>query len=196
MEIINQKRKKEEIIEVAAREFAEKGYDGANINEIAIMAGIGKGTIYLYFKTKKDLYLETIRAIVDRFNEMSEQIVSMDLNPFEKLKLVIETFFQLERESIFYLKLWSRHQFQHNPVFPEEVSKIFKDLRQPLCEIIEEGVEKGEFSTPYPTVTGYFILSLIVMLMPNLQRPNSVPLVQEEERIPFILDIVRKLLQK
>lgn len=190
------KPKKTEIIEVAAREFAEKGYDGANINEIAIMAGIGKGTIYLYFKTKKELYLETIRTIVDRFNKTSDNIISMDLNSFEKLKLTIETFFQLERESISFLKLWSRYQFQNNPVFPEEVSEIFKDLRQPLCEIIEEGVEKGEISTPYPTVIGYFILSMIVMLMPTLQRPNSLPLVKEEERIPFILDIVRKLLKK
>lgn len=194
MEVANSK--KTEIIEVAAREFAEKGYDGANINEIAIMAGIGKGTIYLYFKTKKELYLETIRAIVAQFNETSDKIISMDLNSFEKLKLTIETFFQLERESISFLKLWSRHQFQHTPVFPEEVSEIFKDLRQPLCEIIEEGVKKEEFSTTYPTAIGYFILSLIVMLMPTLQRPNSLPLIREEERIPFILDIVRKLLQK
>src|SRR5215467_12029077 len=51
------------IIQVAAREFARLGFDQANINVIAEQAGIGKGTIYLYFENKRDLFLVMLRFI-------------------------------------------------------------------------------------------------------------------------------------
>src|SRR5581483_6499116 len=51
------------IIHEAAREFARLAFDQANINVIAEQAGIGKGTIYLYFENKRDLFLVMLRFI-------------------------------------------------------------------------------------------------------------------------------------
>src|SRR6266542_2337395 len=51
------------IIGVAASEFARLGFDQANINVIAEQAGMGKGTIYLYFENKRDLFLAMLRSI-------------------------------------------------------------------------------------------------------------------------------------
>ena len=45
------------IIREAASEFARLGFEQANINTIAEQAGIGKGTIYLYFENKRELFL-------------------------------------------------------------------------------------------------------------------------------------------
>lgn len=54
---------RQRILRVAVSEFARLGFDQANINVIAEQAGIGKGTIYLYFATKRDLFLEMSRFI-------------------------------------------------------------------------------------------------------------------------------------
>jgi AcrR family transcriptional regulator len=51
------------IIREAASEFARLGFDAANINIIAEQAGVGKGTIYLYFENKRDLFLSMLRFI-------------------------------------------------------------------------------------------------------------------------------------
>jgi len=51
-----QKGKKVRIIEAAARVFAQKGYAGAAVADIAVKAEIGKGTIYAYFDSKEDLF--------------------------------------------------------------------------------------------------------------------------------------------
>ena len=51
------------IMHEAASEFARLGFDQANINVIAEQAGIGKGTIYLYFESKRDLFLSMLRSI-------------------------------------------------------------------------------------------------------------------------------------
>jgi len=49
-----------EILESARKVFARKGFTGATMDEIAAAAGLAKGTLYLYFKSKRDVYLKTL----------------------------------------------------------------------------------------------------------------------------------------
>lgn len=191
-----QRAKREEILKSAATEFADKGYDKANINDISTNAGMGKGTVYLYYRTKKNLYLAVVQTIVDQFNAMSEHILALQIRPIEKIAMVVETFFSLETSLLPFLKIWARHQFQSDPVFPEEVAEIFKNLQQPLCDIIDQGVESGEFSTSNPTAVGYLLLNWIVMLIPNLQPSYAVPTIKREERFPFLMEVAQKVLQR
>lgn len=55
------KAKRELILKSAAEVFAAKGFHDASINEIALKANIGKGTVYEYFSSKNELFLEVIR---------------------------------------------------------------------------------------------------------------------------------------
>jgi len=79
------KRKRERIYRNAAAEFARHGYHKANVNSIARRAGIGKGSIYLYFKDKRDLY-EAARIQ----NEVFDLIAQMELDPVTKIEKVFE----------------------------------------------------------------------------------------------------------
>ena len=62
------KRRKEarpsEIVDAATSVFAENGYAGANLDEVARRAGVAKGTLYRYFETKEDLFRAVARAAV------------------------------------------------------------------------------------------------------------------------------------
>ncbi|HWJ77106.1 MAG TPA: TetR/AcrR family transcriptional regulator [Niallia sp.] len=179
------------IIEVAAKEFSEKGYDNSNINEIAIMSGIGKGTIYLYFKTKKELYLATMQTVVDMFNEASKQVMSLNCPPLEKLKICMELLFDFEEVGLPFLILWSRYQFQNNPDFQEDVSKIFSNLEQPFCDIVKQGVKEGTFHTKYAEEAGYLILSMVTMLIPSLQAKPLLVGKEKEEKVEFLLNFIK-----
>lgn len=186
----SKKLKREKIIQIAAKEFAEKGYDAANINEIAVLSGIGKGSIYLYFKTKKELFLVTMQTVVDKFNEASQSVMNLDCSLMDKLKLCLESLFKFDDEYAPFIILWSRYQFQNYPDFQDEVSEIFKGLRQPFCEILKEGAEKGIFKTPHPEVSGYLVLSMACMLIPSLQPKNLVFDLPAEEKAKFLIDFV------
>lgn len=59
-----------EIIAAAKAVFFEKGYFGSTIDEIAQRAGISKGTVYLYFKNKDELYASLMLPMVDEFAEL------------------------------------------------------------------------------------------------------------------------------
>lgn len=55
--------RKEQVLAVAAKVFAEKGYRAANVTDIVTGAGIGRGTFYLYFNSKQDVFL----AIIEKY---------------------------------------------------------------------------------------------------------------------------------
>lgn len=65
-----------EILEAARAVFALKGFEGATIDAIALAAGVAKGTVYLYFDSKQDLFLASLREGVSALHaEVSRQMV-------------------------------------------------------------------------------------------------------------------------
>ena len=66
-----------EIIDAARRVFAVRGYGGATIDAIAIEAGVAKGTVYLYFESKRELFLACLREGVEALHaEVSLQMAA------------------------------------------------------------------------------------------------------------------------
>ncbi|MGI6514560.1 MAG: TetR/AcrR family transcriptional regulator [Syntrophomonadales bacterium] len=61
--------KRERILEAAQSVFARKGYYLSKIEEIAELAGVGKGTVYEYFASKEELYKEMFKVILNRYTE-------------------------------------------------------------------------------------------------------------------------------
>lgn len=92
---MNAKRvaKAKEISNAALRLFAQKGYESTSIEEIAAEAGIGKSTVYEYFKTKEALYVETIMVGADMWMSDLESIGLQECDPVEQLRLVAETYY-------------------------------------------------------------------------------------------------------
>lgn len=83
------RRRKDErpgdIVAAALEMFGEKGFAGARIEEIAKRAGVSKGTLYLYFETKADIFRAVVEETVKPNIEALERtILAMDL-PFETL---------------------------------------------------------------------------------------------------------------
>src|SRR5690606_29685722 len=59
--------RREAILAAALDEFAERGFEGARLDDVARRAGIAKGTIYLYFADKESLFQELIRSALSPF---------------------------------------------------------------------------------------------------------------------------------
>lgn len=81
---LNLPEKEQKILEAAIKVFSEKGFSAATTNEIAKNAGIAEGTIFRYFKTKKDI----LRGIlIQTINLMSDKLVA---EPVSKILLQSE----------------------------------------------------------------------------------------------------------
>ena len=84
--------KKEEIIKAAIRAFLRKGAYGTTISDISEEAGIGKGTIYEYFKSKEEIIFSTYEYFMNRFDEDARQMIESTSDPAEKLKRMLMFF--------------------------------------------------------------------------------------------------------
>jgi AcrR family transcriptional regulator len=79
-----------EILDAARRVFAARGFSAATVDEIARQAGIAKGTIYLYYRSKTDVYAG---AALEGLRELHEQVmkeVRDAATPFDKVRAFIE----------------------------------------------------------------------------------------------------------
>lgn len=69
-----------EITQAAFSTFVEKGYAGTRLEEVARRAGVSKGLLYLYFKTKEELFKSVVKNfVVPRLHELETTIASTDL---------------------------------------------------------------------------------------------------------------------
>jgi|SRR5690554_2065377 len=82
-----------EILAAATKIFAERGYQVADTQTIADLAGVGKGTLYRYFPTKEQLFSEALRRQLDILRERLEIAVRSAENPLAKIKAVMGAYF-------------------------------------------------------------------------------------------------------
>lgn len=65
-------RRREEVILVATVAFAEMGYQGASLREIADRCGLGQGHLYYYYRNKQDLLVEILQGLQSRYDRLIE----------------------------------------------------------------------------------------------------------------------------
>ena len=157
--------KKKRIIEAAARVFAAKGFSGTVMADIAVNAGIGKGTIYEYFSSKEELFFSGFEwvteqtgaaamvgisalggSVSERLNHMSESI----MNYFVEMK----DFFSLVME------FWAASaSSQQRDRFKDAFKSSYEEFRQIVSSLIQDGIRQGEFS---PTIDSEEIAAALV----------------------------------
>ncbi|HTI14598.1 MAG TPA: TetR/AcrR family transcriptional regulator [Dictyobacter sp.] len=132
------------IMRQAAKEFARLGFDQANINLIAEQAGIGKGTIYLYFENKRELFLAMLRSIAQ--DQLS--IIRTALAPEGSLQQRIERLFlafaRLAAEEGDSFNVYMSALYGVNRAFKTEAVRLLRDYLAIISLMLEEGKAHGE----------------------------------------------------
>jgi AcrR family transcriptional regulator len=139
--------RRSQIIEAAVKVFIRKGYRKVTMPDIAREAGLSIGGVYWYFKGKDEIVLAMLAACFQSDLEAINALLNADAPASERLK----TFFAN------YLDLFATHgwlnvvgiefygEAAHNPVVREFVQKYLSDYRQALVQLIEQGIQRGEF---------------------------------------------------
>ncbi|TCO79514.1 TetR/AcrR family transcriptional regulator [Marinisporobacter balticus] len=85
----NKKNKRQFIIESAMKIFCRDGFHKAKVSEIALRAGVGKGTIYEYFDSKKHLFAEMMKYYADIYYENLIKTIEDEANIIDKFRKYI-----------------------------------------------------------------------------------------------------------
>jgi len=85
-----------DIVAAALEVFGEKGFAAARIEEIARRAGVSKGTVYLYFETKEDIFRAVVHdAIIPNIDEIEAMVLGLDLPLGDLLRMLLPRFAEL-----------------------------------------------------------------------------------------------------
>jgi AcrR family transcriptional regulator len=128
------RKTKENILNSSIRLFAEKGYHGTSISDIAKAAKISKGLAYNYFESKQKI----IEAILEQFFKEGD--------PYEKLKLIIDYSFKYYEENEEMWMLYASFIFQ--PGILEKGKRLLNEFNQKYLHKLEEIFENLGFKNP------------------------------------------------
>lgn len=147
--------RREEIISAAERVFFEKGLAAATMDEVAEAAELSKGTLYLYYKTKEDLYLAVTMKGLDIMHDLFEKAVSTGEPSIQRIANLGEAyleFFDKHRQFFRMLYFFESPQF-HSQVSPEMLQvctendrRIWDLVLDPIKSALAEGLLRPELS--------------------------------------------------
>ncbi len=137
------------ILDSALAVFHQKGFSDATIGDIAGQAKIAKGTIYLYFKSKADLYFSLTKPAIENLSKRLKRIANNKLDApdvrIRKLMYAVYDFYIQDADAYYLVTRYRAAEYQN--LFPKDRLKMLGRLMRSNLKqmeiVIEEGMRKG-----------------------------------------------------
>jgi AcrR family transcriptional regulator len=153
-----------QILDAALAVFAERGLAAARLEDIAKRAGLSKGTIYLYFPNKEELFREVIRQTVIAFIERAEARMGEIADPMQALLAWMEGYWAWLRSPVFP----AMHRLVNSELlsFPDVATFYAKEVieraHRLVREMLERAMERGDLRRMDPLVAARMLSSIFI----------------------------------
>ncbi len=107
-------KRRDQILEEAARLFSSQRFDEVLMDDIAQSAGVAKGTLYTYFSDKEELYFAVIFEGISRLNQQVLEKASSQKDPEKKLRDIVHSIVSFVAQNGFFYKLLSIEDSKSN----------------------------------------------------------------------------------
>ncbi|KXG87172.1 TetR/AcrR family transcriptional regulator [Agrobacterium bohemicum] len=156
-----------QILEAAFEEFVLHGFTAARVEDIADRVGVTKGTVYVYFSTKEELFAAMIQHAASPLERFLKECKNIQGNCVERLRsLILLAYNEMSGDKR--LRELLRFVVSEGTRFPDVVDKHYSDFIEPLIihtqDILDEGIKAGEFATG-PRASARVIIGPIVAMI-------------------------------
>jgi TetR/AcrR family transcriptional regulator, cholesterol catabolism regulator len=138
--------RRDELLELAATMFAERGLRATTVRDIADSAGILSGSLYHHFASKEEMVDEVLRGFLDWLFERYQHIADTEPNPLERFKgLFMASFDAIEHrhaQVVIYQDEAKRLSVQPRFSYVEDLNKR---QRQMWLDVLAQGIAEGYF---------------------------------------------------
>jgi AcrR family transcriptional regulator len=159
------------ILEAAKKLFAEKGFDGARVDDIAENAGVNKALIYYYFKSKRDILEELVNGLIEELVKLSYGVIEdgvLDLESKGSIQREMETFFKFLDDRKDVIKIMMMESLKESEEKPflfrfseiaiseegEKMKELFANLGYSLDDIdVDEAIVADFFTGMVPMIS-------------------------------------------
>ena len=180
------KQKRQEIIRKAIHVFSQKGYHQTKIADITRALKISTGTFYLYFKNKRDLFIEVIDDVFRNIVGEAAVTIKEEKDFLERLKI---------RGRVFYMNYTKYSEILHQlraemaseEQWPgEKLQKIYHGLTKPVIREIDAAVKDGIIHEVDPDLLAYALTGSMEIMSLRLSLDDKYSL---DDIIEFIMDV-------
>jgi AcrR family transcriptional regulator len=167
------------ILRAAEKLFAEKGFDGARVDDIAEKAGVNKALIYYYFKSKRDILDELCTNLIEKFAKMGYSLIEdlLDIEAMEyreenmpQLTEMVYQFMEDKKDTIRIMMMESLKGSEKNPPLfkfadismseeSEMLRKTFKDMGMNVDAIDADEQRIADFFTGFVPLISFLVYS-------------------------------------
>jgi AcrR family transcriptional regulator len=146
---------RQRLLDAAEQVFAELGYHDASIVKVTEAAGVGQGTFYLYFASKKEVFDELVRDLNRRVRHAMKEASSQGSTRLESELLGFGAYFRFTVEHPGLYGIIRQAEF----VSPEMLRYHYDKLSEGYIEALREAMERGETAVLDPEVTAWALMA-------------------------------------
>lgn len=157
-----------ELLAAALDIFVERGYAATRLEDVARRAGVSKGTLYLYFTNKEELFKAVVREnIVPAIGDAENQIANFDGHSADLLRAIVYGWWErigaTKASGIVKLVMAEANNFPDLAQFYRE--EVIERGTAMMTRMLERGVERGELRPLDVTIATQVLLAPMLMLM-------------------------------
>ena len=148
------------LLAAAAVEFAREGYVGANVNRISQAAGFAKGTIYNYFKNKRDLLVAMVNSVGVQSVKNIMAVEPPD-NPKEFLRAILNDRYQIAQAYGYHMAPMIAEMFVDADLREAIYQQIAIPIASYLEKYIQANIDSGRFRQTEPVIATRALVGMV-----------------------------------
>ncbi len=147
-------RHKEEILEAALSLFSSKGFHNVSMQDIASESEFGVGTLYNFFESKEQLFVELMKAGIEKIGQLLIPILDSNQEEEKKLSEFIRAHVDIIESNIEFIKLYVSQYGMSTSANPmlKDISVLKTTIAAKLESIIKAGMQKEIFRRVHPEI--------------------------------------------
>lgn len=160
------------LLEAAQQVVAAKGYHAAKIVDIARTAGVGVGTFYLYYPTKKAIFQVLVEDAVRRLKQEVDTVRARVKDPADSARSTTETFFRFAQQNRDLFRIVFGHDASFHDVVRESQEMFVRDIRENLLA----GFTDGSFRPGNTEIWARAIIGMSIQVVSWWIEQDGVPI--------------------
>ncbi len=176
-----------DIIQVASRIFSKQGYKKTTMEEIARTAGMGKSSLYYYYKSKEEIFEAVVVKEAQDLKRHLEKVIHTNKSPQERLKDYIMFRLYHQRAVSNFYKVLNEDSYEQMKFVKRIRSKFEDEEYKMVYNILDEGIKKGLFVLKGADIG---TIAFITMLK-GLELPLFLNKYSRSEKENILDDLIR-----
>src|SRR5215471_2618021 len=157
-------QRRDAILEAARTVFARKGYSSTGVEDIAEQAGIGKGTLYLYFPSKEQIYLAALLEEARKLDAQSREAMSAAEGWLDKLRAFVEVRLRYFDEHQDFMRIYMT-EFRTMCILGKpvhsELYRLTEQCEAQIAQVLASAVGRGEIREIDPELGALTVADLL-----------------------------------